>query len=301
MEKKIKTLGVICGRFQCPALTEGHKHLIKESLKHCDELLILVGQSVANIHDKDSLPYELVRHSLVEFKQSLKSKKEIYINFIKDHTNFNWWQDNLHAIIEKYLYDENKVILFGSRDSFLKTYTGHYIPIELSELPGVSATEVRKSIKPILSYDFKAGVIWSQENRFPIVYSTVDICVWNSDVNKILLGRKPGNTLWQFPGGFVDVTDKNLISAVKRELREECPHISVHQPFYTNSFQIEDFRYAHTKDQIMTHFFEAITRRTNKKEKMIAGDDLEEINYFTRAEAKRIIIPQHLPLLKSLK
>ena len=231
------------------------------------------------------------------------ASKKIIINTIKDHTNFDTWQNNLHKEIIEVQEDAwQNVLLFGSRDSFLKTYTGHHKVKEIPQFREVSATEIRKNIRPIKSYDFKAGVIWSQENRFPIVYSTVDICVWNSDMNKILLGRKPGNTLWQFPGGFVDVTDKNLIGAVKRELKEECPYISVHQPFYTNSFQIEDFRYAHTKDQIMTHFFEAVSRRrADGKEKMIAGDDLEEIKYFTRAEAKRIIIPQHLPLLKSLK
>ena len=67
--------------------------------------------------------------------------------------------------------------------------------------------------------------------RYPTSYTTVDIAIMDDERKSIWLGRKKGETLYRFIGGFSDPTTESLEADAKRETLEET-HIELSEPEY---------------------------------------------------------------------
>lgn len=301
-----RKLGVIVARFQINMLTKGHKALITHVRNNSDGMLIVLGSPDVSFTDKNPLPYEVRVKMLSDY--GYKGP----VTQVKDNRDDSQWSQDLDKAISDYVVEaEGKVgkmdvTLYGSRDSFIPTYTGIYnteIFQPLADVSKVSATKQRKKIAILNQHQnnsaFRRGIIYAVENRFPTAYPTIDIAVVDhlSINSNVLLGRKPGRDKWCFVGGFVDPTDLSLEDAAKRELGEEITGISVTQPQYISSCKIDDFRYKGTKDGIMTSFF--ICRYLSGTP--IAADDIEEVMWIPISHAQDFISPFHSPLLEKLK
>lgn len=300
-----KKLGVIVARFQINMLTKGHKALLNHVRGNSDGVLIVLGSPDISFTDKNPLPYE------VRVKMLKDSGYHGPITQVKDNRDDSQWSKDLDIAIEKYINEKQPkvgkmdVTLYGSRDSFIPTYTGIYkteIFQSLTNVSKVSATKQRKKIAILNQHQnnsaFRRGIIYTVENRFPTAYPTVDVAVIKiSFESEVLLGRKPGRDKWCFPGGFVDPTDISLEYAAKRELSEEITGISVSDMEYISSCKIDDFRYKGTKDGIITSFF--VTHF--KGGTPVASDDLEEVRWFKISEIdEKVLSSFHQPLLNLL-
>lgn len=287
--------GVIIGRFQVDALHKGHLNLIYNVSRKFEKLVFVIGSANALFTDKNPLPFD-VRVSLI--KSSFPDADVLYL---ADHPDDRLWSENLDLLLASY----QDVTLCHSRDSFKSHYYGKYFTLEIEALEGHSSTYYRKLIAASgnvnNSADFRAGIIYACEKRYPIVYSTVDIAILKyNDVGKgisILLGKKPNRNTWVLPGGFVDPADDSYLSAAGRELSEEVPRLDHHGLKYHGSYKIDDWRYRGTKDSIMTSLF--ITWKMSGADD--AGDDLEQTKWFTLNENNiNIIEPQHRVLWRVL-
>ena len=137
--------------------------------------------------------------------------------------------------------------------------------------------------------------------RYPIAYHTVDILAYQLNYpkdclidNLILLGRKPGQTKFQIPGGFVDPADISAEEAALREFKEETSlsitsnlvyskepwKIGNDKLFYEGSFQIDDERYRDSVNKIITSFYSVSLSIENIRKEPIPTDDLEELKWF---------------------
>lgn len=247
-----KMLQVIIGRFQTNNLHQGHQELIRKVKATGNDILVLIGTTTATGTDKNPLSFEVRKHLFDSYFNNTP------IMELKDMPSDKDWSNQIDNIIEGIGYKEAKI--WGGRDSSIKGYYAGKHEIELIESAGNhSATVIRKEIakKPINCPNFRAGVIHHVENRYPIVYSTVDIVLWSNidSKYKVLVGKK-GNK-FAFIGGFVDTTDASLYAAAQRELREETG-INKILLSYIDSMKIKDSRYTKTKDCIMTHIFHGI-------------------------------------------
>lgn len=139
--------------------------------------------------------------------------------------------------------------------------------------------------------DYRLGVIQGLNTQFPISWSTVDICISRIRIDGakyILLGKKPGEHGWRFPGGFKDRVDPNYETAVLREAGEEIlqegidPNAVLKPPVYIGSMNVKDWRYADEIDGITTLFYGVEFCGTNEDIK--AGDDLAEAEWFKLSE-----------------
>jgi bifunctional NMN adenylyltransferase/nudix hydrolase len=153
------------------------------------------------------------------------------------------------------------VMLYGSRDSFIPYYHGQFPTEELVPTSYVSATELReecgRAVK--VSADFRAGVIYASQNRYPTAYPTVDVAVLRRTEGvgyEVLIARKPNEEGWRFIGGFVDPSDSSLEAAARREVLEESG-ANVEGFRYIGSHKIDDWRYHGEVDGIMTTFLAA--------------------------------------------
>lgn len=130
---------------------------------------------------------------------------------------------------------------------------------------------------------------------FPIAFHTVDVIAlrYYDFKRQILLGRKPKQTQWQFIGGFVEPTHTAEHTAAK-EFHEEAGLLVLDEARfkYFGSIHVKDERYINSPHQITSSLF-TIDLDNNEEGKLVAGDDIEEIRWFTFDEANENIRSQH--------
>lgn len=296
-------IGIIFGRFHADEIHKGHYHLYNHVLDNNDQVYVLLGNPVTKFTQKDPLPYE-VRKVMIEgdFKAEVESGK-LEVHPMGLYMSNEVWASKIDEFITSVGGNWDNVMIYGSRDSSIPTYieSGGGFRTELVESidESISASAVRKEIgqQIIDSRDFRKGIIYVTQNKYPTLYSTVDIAIM-SGPNRILLGRKPNEDKFRFVGGFVDVTDANDVAAARREVKEECGDIEVDNFRYITSMKVDDWRYRNSGDGIMTRFFvcDYIFGKTQ------AGDDLEEVKWFKLDEFdENDILGGHRELLRELR
>lgn len=126
---------------------------------------------------------------------------------------------------------------------------------------------------------------------FPIAFHTVDVIAVNND--KLLLGRKPNQTKWQFVGGFVEPTHTAEHTAAK-EFHEEAGILIKDEDRFTylTSLFIDDVRYQNSCHKITSSIF-FIELTDNEAKTVIAGDDMEEVRWFQIDDIYENLREQH--------
>ena len=294
----MKKLSVIIVRFQSSVLHDGHKAIINKCLELSDHLLIIIGSSRAKLSRKDPMDFE-TRKLMVE--EYLGNTDFVSIIESQDFNDDTVWSSHIDGLIEKFINGKQfEVNLFGSRDSFVKYYNGKFKATELLdiEVPNISATKIRNEIykKPLVSEDFRKGIIYASNIPYPKVYSTIDCAVFNEDYSQILLGRKATEKKFRFIGGFVDPTDLSYEYAAKREVFEET-NVEIDGLEYICSMLINDWRYTDI-DKIITTLFAGKYIMGIPK----AKDDIQEIAWFNFNEIQpEDLVTEHSKLLIKLK
>jgi bifunctional NMN adenylyltransferase/nudix hydrolase len=279
-------LSVVIGRFQTPYLHEGHQELLREARDLSGDLLILIGCTAAIGTDKNPLDFK-TRKSMFECKMPCEVKP------LHDMLSDQDWSNQIDKIIANLGFSE--ATIFAGRDNSVEgRYFGkHKIKI-IDEKGGKSATALRKQAAqaPKDSSDFRAGIIYHAENRYPIVYSTVDVAIEKD--GKYLVGKKGDK--YCFIGGFVDPSDDNLFVAAHREAGEETGIEKLYSVTYCGSIRIEDERYKGTKDCIMTHLISFETSEEVNYDK-IQDKEFKDFVWATKEELEELLHDFHKPLL----
>jgi bifunctional NMN adenylyltransferase/nudix hydrolase len=275
-------LGVVIGRFQTPYLHEGHQDLINYARNKSDKLLILVGVSDAVGTDREPMDFE--------------TRKALFLNNdivmpLKDMPCDIDWSNQVDNIIKTLGFE--KAVIFGGKDnSICGYYKGKYEINIMIPKNDKNATDLRKSVKVKSSQDFREGIIYHTQKRYPIVYSTVDIVIVNNK-NEFLVGKKGDK--FAFIGGFVDPQDKTLVDSAKRELLEESG-INIDLK-YKESIKINDYRYNKSKDSIMTHVFTGVYNELPNNIN-IKDFEFKEFSFFNYDQLKNEIQDYHKPILQ---
>jgi bifunctional NMN adenylyltransferase/nudix hydrolase len=242
-------VGVIVGRFQVNELHEAHIDLITSVTNKHDRVLVFLGNSIIRNTTSNPLDYRARRAMIAD------KFPNVEIHYINDNPSDVAWSKNLDKLISEQLMPLQTVTLYGSRDSFLKGYSGKYNTCELEATTFISGTEVRRRVSnnyPATS-DYRAGMIAATAYRYPTAFQCVDIAVVN-DKQEVLLARKPDEKKWRFIGGFSDPRTPSLEEDAKREVQEEAG-IEVEIISYLGSTLIDDWRYRGEQDKIKTALF----------------------------------------------
>ncbi len=241
-------VGVIVGRFQVAELTDGHKYVIDSVRESHKQVIVAIGVSEALGTKKNPLGYA-ARMQMIQ-----ETFPDVIITHIMDTKDDEKWSRTLDKTIRA-LCPMGSVCLYGSRDSFIKTYKGRYPTFELAVINEEAGTRIREEIGKTAcnSKDFRAGVIHSCQNQYPKVFPTVDMAVVKG--KQVLLGRRTADSALRFPGGFVDPSDATLEDAARRELSEEVDVAVAPECEYLGSFIINDWRYKTPDEKIMTTLF----------------------------------------------
>ena len=109
---------------------------------------------------------------------------------------------------------------------------------------------------------------------------------------KFLLGRKPDNVgpypnTWHLVGGGVDLETENIEEAVNREVKEEAGIILKKVKRLTFG---ED--YEPNKHGEVVHYLFLVYEGEYASGKLVAGDDIQELRWFSRQELKTLPLTQ---------
>jgi len=310
IKNKKYNVGVIVGRFQVSELHPGHVQLITHVMNECEQVIIFLGTTTVLDSTENALSYFLragmIRKSFIG--------GNIVISAIADRPSHYDWDVALDEKIRE-MVPLGTVMLYGSRTSFVDTYGGSFrttkLPSYVSENGDevLSGTEVRKSIAGITSpywantANFRAGVIHGKMNQYRKIHPTVDIAVLNRAINGeylVLMGKKPGETSWRFPGGFADVCDESFEEAAIREIHEEAGlDLEIDRNLtYICSQRINDWRYRNESNKIITSFFAAKYMFGPIK----ASDDLAEVGWvLLNCDIEHNVLPGHRNLFTKLR
>lgn len=286
-------VGVIVGRFQVDTLHAGHKRLIESVLAEHKKVIIFLGLSPCRVTRNNPLDFESRKQMI------LAEYPSVNVLYIKDNVSDQVWSKSLDRQIGDLVGPNSSVVLYGSRESFISHYTTkHYDTIQLEQEVYTSGSEIRDGIGVAVkaSPEFRAGVIWAAYNQYPRSIPTVDVAIWDTDKReKLLMARKPDETLYRFVGGFAQ--GGTYESEARREVMEEA-HVEVGDPVYVGSCVIDDWRYRRENDKIVTLLFEAI----HMFGRPTPDDDIQELKWFDYLEIKPDdLVPEHRKLLALLR
>jgi bifunctional NMN adenylyltransferase/nudix hydrolase len=287
-------VGVIIGRFQVHELHDAHRDLIEYVCSKHEKVIVFLGISPLMNSATNPLDFQ-ARQKMIQ-----EAFPDVIVAYVEDMADDDVWSAKLDKQVRALVHANQTVILYGGRDSFLPHYTGEFPTQELMQETFRSGAAVRKQIarsNARASADFRAGVIWASQSRFPTAYTTVDIAIVNEDGTKILLGRKPNEKLFRLIGGFADPKTESFEADAKREVMEETG-LDVGDLRYIGSKRVDDWRYANEPDGIKTMLFTAKYLHGRPA----PGDDIEEVQWFSFPDLRdNQIVPSHRPLMAMLR
>lgn len=270
MKEMSPNVGVIVARFQVDELTDGHKDLIQHVADNHERVVIFLGLSRCLCTVNNPLDYK-TRKFMIE-----KDYPDVRVLYVKDcHSNI-LWSNKLDDQLQRELKKDETAMLYGSRDSFIKYYSGKFPTTKLEPKRVVSGSARRQELsnEVLASGAFRHGVIWATQNQYPKALSTVDMAIFNEDKSQILMGRKKDETKYRFPGGFLEPGEDHITTAI-RETKEETG-VDYGNIEWIGSFPINDWRYRGEVDKITTTLFAG----THVSGKVEPGDDIAETRWF---------------------
>lgn len=133
-------MGVIVARFQTPYLTDGHRELIETVRSRHKKFAIVLG--IAKVIPSRKNPLDFATR--VRMIQDAYPGTEILA--IHDTRSDKQWSQQLDTTLRK-LHPHEKIVLYGSRDSFIRHYSGKFKTAELDEVEGINASTPQRRAK----------------------------------------------------------------------------------------------------------------------------------------------------------
>ena len=255
---------VFIGRFQ--PFHNGHKAVIDAALKQAKEVIVVVGSSFAARNIRNPFTFEerkaMIEAAFPDEAPKLGKEGRVKVVPVSDYPyDDNKWVNAIQTIVDNTVSEDAKDIgLIGhSKDStsyYLKIFPRWKNHVEVADVGGINATDIRKVILTPMDYtDFEeldyvmpkatlalmAGLLSKPEFKviraeyemvkkykeswkaapFPPTFMTVDaVVVQSGHILLVKRGDMPGKGLWALPGGFLNQEETMLDGAI-RELKEE--------------------------------------------------------------------------------
>ena len=284
-----RSTGVIVGRFQIDDLHEGHYDLLKTVSDSHDRMLVIIGLSPCRCTVNNPLDFDTRRRMLMEAFPDAK------VGYVEDMYSDTLWSEALDTVISQKARTED-VMLYGSRDSFIKHYKGVYKTKVLEQRAYISASKIREglSLRSRATADFRAGAIWALMNQWPAAIPTIDVAVVSEDKKRILLAKRDVEDKYRFVGGFVGPGEAYSETAV-RELQEEAS-IKATRIRPIESFFIDDHRYKSEQNKITTMLYLV----ESYEGKPSPADDVDELKWFDingDVDLHDIVVPNHKQMM----
>ncbi len=284
-------VGVIVARFQVPELHDGHRFLINEVINTHRDVLVILGVSRGKPTDRNPLTF-LMREGMV--RSAFPGRNLTIVPLLSSPTSFVDRSAGIDALIEKH-FPGRHALLYGSRDSFVKSYNGRFNTVEVRTIFSGSASEIREHVDVINSSDFRSGVIYAVRSFGATAFPAVDVAVVCPKTKGFLLvGKKEDGGKLRFPGVFFkpDV-DRSFEAAGMRAIAKELPNIVCSIPRVVGSAVVDDWRYHRSSACILT----VLLRVPYVSGEARHGTGVDTIQWVDSMRIREALVPEHQPVI----
>lgn len=296
MDKNNIEVGVIVGRFQVPMILTSDDNIFNYVLSQSfNTNIVVIGVPPSSIKATKNNPLDFdARRRMIEEAYG----KKFQIMYLKDERSDFVWSSKLDEMI-KTVAGNRDAVLFGTQEA-MRAYRGEFKK-EIYEVDkAVSNDLMLRDLagKRVLSGEaWRAGAIWSSQNRYDSVCPTVDCLIFDGRGREVWMGKKKDENKLRFIGGFASPKDNSFEDTACREAKEEtgldCDILG-----YVCSMKINDWRYEHETDKIITTLY--AMQRVGGTPK--ASDDIAEIQ---RVDLFKLnpedVVEEHHELLEASK
>ncbi len=287
-------VGVIVARLQVPELHKGHRFIFDYVLRLHRNVLVILGSSPI-MTERNPLSFEMRRDML---EKTYPGKLTIFASDASP-ASYEERSRQVDEIIRE-AFPKREAVIYGSRDSFIYTYSGGYLTQEVPTVFSGSATEVREGIGIIDSVDFRAGVIYANVHRKRTSYPAVDVIVrhhqWRSQV--LLVGKNAEEGKLRFPGVFFDPElDESFESAGLRCIRKELPDIEIEGMEILRSRKLNDWRFRKSQTGIVSTLLTTQYRSGGST----PGRGVDSAKWVGVDQLQRLLVDSHQPLIEGLR
>lgn len=314
---------VLIGRFQ--PVHNAHVEIIRRARTLCRELIIIVGSAKQPRTYKNPWTYEERKMMLNNVLDSMsESTCRVHIEGNTDSIyNDDAWAMRIQGIVSKYRCLGGTTGIIGHNKDASSFYLNMFPqwgfeevellePLNASNIRdlyfklGVNINFIRSVVPPIVAQMLEGAKNteeWKQivrERDFvemykkqyaslpyaPVFVTTDAVVTCAGHVLMIKRKAEPGKGLWALPGGFLNATtDKSVVSAMLRELREETA-IKVPAPVLAGCIvktQVFDAIERSTRGRTITHAFH-IKLEGTELPRVKGIDDAEKAKWIPFAE-----------------
>lgn len=312
---KFDTL-VFIGRFQ--PVHNAHVAIIREALKVTKELIIIIGSANQPRTFKNpwsAMERKMMLMNVLDKMDTGTCRIHIETNMDSIY-NDDAWAARVQGIVSKYRCLGGKTGIIGFKKDESSFYLDMFPQWEqylVPEMEILSASDIRnlyfstsynpnflKGVLPLsvqrtldgwkISPEYQQIIrereyIENYKKQFvnmayPPIFVTVDaIVVWQGHVLMVRRRSEPGKGLWALPGGFVNAnTDKSIVAAMQRELREETGLKLPPAQIATAESKVYDAIDRSARGRTITHTF-LIKLTSAEKPKVKGMDDAEKADF----------------------
>jgi len=238
-------VGAVVGRFQLSDLHDGHGFLIDTVVNNHKKVIILLGvtRALGTPENPVRIPS---RENVLDFTSRQYMIQEIYPNVIvvpiQDKNSNEIWSEAVDQKIRE-VFPNEKVLLYGGRDSFIPCYHGKFDTKALDPEIYISATEVRNSVsKEVLkSSDFRSGQIYHAYQQTPVLYTNYKIAVQEDDKILFCIINEIGvkKSKFRLLEGLAGINDQSIEVGAKRVLGNLIGNLEVDTQYEMSKSKIE--------------------------------------------------------------
>ena len=307
---------VFIGRFQ--PVHNAHVAIIREAIKLTKELIIIIGSANQPRTYKNPWSAIERKMMLMNVLDDMNlGNCRVHIETNEDSIyNDNAWAARVQGIVSKYRCLGGKTGIIGFKKDESSFYLDMFPQWEtelVNEIEPLNASNIRDLyFSESFNVNFIRGVVpfsvqlilegWVNSPEYaqiirereyidnykkqfvnmayPPIFVTVDaVIVWQGHVLMVKRRSEPGKGLWALPGGFVNAaTDKSIVSAMVRELREETGLKLPPAQVASAKSKVFDAVERSARGRTITHAF-LIELNTKETPKVKGMDDAEKADF----------------------
>jgi len=240
-------VGVIVGRFQVANLTEGHKEIFEHVLsKGHNQNLVVLGVA----------PFSATRNNPLDFDSRRRMIEDTYpgkftVLYIKDCCSDVEWSATLDNLISD-IAGRRPVILYGSRDSFTKHYSGKYSCEAYQQRLYCSGSQEREEFGKVVSSApaWRAGCVYATQNREPIVHAAMTVVLVDED-DYVYLFKRDDEWSLSFVTSMVQA-DQATAGEMAMDMTITLAGIEVEVVAYAGLVWLTDWRFRAEDDRVLS-------------------------------------------------
>ena len=315
-EERIFEISVAVMRIQSPfGPHPGHEHFLKEVFRRGKKVLIDLACEQVFPSEYNPFSFEVRKFLLEQWitKMGFQDREYRIADLPNRHYNDDWSKildANIASFAQDPTLSSSDIVLCHSRDGFGKHYTPHgrYPILEISELPGFSATDVRSQVKRMKpkNNDQILGMAIQQMKQPTLQFLQTRVIFEDREGRVAVIKYSSINERdCRLLGGYVSTKKdrgQSILFSLKRKLMAKTTYQDLGEQFtLLDIISFSDWKYRESKAMINCAVYHVITDQVIKFRDDYHDARIEKLVYVDKANLHDVLDPEERVLLAFVK